>query len=346
MRKYLLPENGTFYKANLHCHSTVSDGKLSPEEMKAEYQKRGYSVIAYTDHKVMVPHPDLTDENFVALTGTEYDFDNETEENPYHVIPVCHICLIALDPDNVVQPCFSLPNRYYDEIMALNDPRYTVTYDKSEPLWTREYTPENINSIMKHAREKGFFVTYNHPTWSLERFDIYGKYDGMNAMEICNYGCVTEGYDEYNSAQYDEMLSAGKKIFCIATDDNHNHYPMESPRCDSFGGFTMIKADKLEYRSITDALVKGNFYASMGPEIYSLYLEGNKLHIKTSDAKRIVFATGIRHSHTAFPTDGDHINEAEFEVNPDDIYVRVTVFGMDGKPADTNAYFVEDLLGE
>ena len=58
MRKYLLPENGTFYKANLHCHSTVSDGKLSPEEMKAEYQKRGYSVIAYTDHKVMVPHPD------------------------------------------------------------------------------------------------------------------------------------------------------------------------------------------------------------------------------------------------------------------------------------------------
>ena len=108
----------------------------------------------------------------------------------------------------------------------------------------------------------------------------------------------------------------------------------------------MIKAEKLEYRAITDALVKGNFYASMGPEIYSLYMEGNKLHIKTSDAKRIVCATGVRHSYTAFPTEGDHINEAEFEVSPDDIYVRVTVFGMDGKPADTNAYFVEDILGE
>ena len=28
MRKYLLPENGNFYKANLHCHTTVTDGEI------------------------------------------------------------------------------------------------------------------------------------------------------------------------------------------------------------------------------------------------------------------------------------------------------------------------------
>ena len=345
MKKYLLPENGTFYKANLHSHSTMSDGKMTPEQMKEEYQKRGYSVIAYTDHNVMVPHPELTDDNFVALTGTEYDFDNESEENPYHVIPVCHICMIALDPDNVVQPCFT-HTRYYDHIVELNDPRYTVTYDRSEPFWSRKYTPECINSIMKHAREKGFFVTYNHPTWSLEGYEIYGKYEGMNAMEICNYGCVTEGYDEYNGMEYDELLRQGKKIFCISTDDNHNHYPLDGPRCDSFGGFTMIKADKLEYKSIADALVKGNFYASRGPEIHSLYVEDNKLHIKTSDAAKIVFTTGLRHGFCAYPTAGETINEAEFELRPDDIYVRVSVFDKSGKTADTNAYFMADIFGE
>ena len=37
MRKYLLPESGNFYKANLHCHSIVSDGKLSPAELKKIY---------------------------------------------------------------------------------------------------------------------------------------------------------------------------------------------------------------------------------------------------------------------------------------------------------------------
>ena len=37
MKKYLLPEKGTFYKANLHSHSTVSDGGWTPEEMKERY---------------------------------------------------------------------------------------------------------------------------------------------------------------------------------------------------------------------------------------------------------------------------------------------------------------------
>ncbi len=343
MKKYLLPQSGQFYKANLHSHSTMSDGKLTPDQMKAEYQKRGYSVIAYTDHNIMVPHPELTDENFVALSGVEYDFDAETEENPYHLIPVCHICLIAPTPDSVVQPCFAYPNRLYDRVMEMNDPRYRVTYDKSEPFWPREYTPECINSIIKGAREKGFFVTYNHPTWSLEGFAIYGKYEGMNAMEICNYGCVTEGYDEYNGIEYDELLRQGKRIYCIATDDNHNHYPLDTPRCDSFGGFTMIKAEKLEYTAITDALKKGDFYASMGPEIHELYVEDNKIHIKTSDAAKIVFTTGVRHSHRALPKDREVLNEAEFELRPDDIYVRVTVFDKSGKAADTNAYFMDDI---
>ena len=67
MRKYLLPENGKFYKANLHCHTTVSDGRLAPEQVKEAYMAEGYSVIAYTDHDVMIPHPELCDENFLAL---------------------------------------------------------------------------------------------------------------------------------------------------------------------------------------------------------------------------------------------------------------------------------------
>lgn len=70
MKQYLLPEAGQFYKANLHCHSTVSDGRLSPEELKELYMRHGYSIIAYTDHEVLIPHPELTDDKFLALTRT------------------------------------------------------------------------------------------------------------------------------------------------------------------------------------------------------------------------------------------------------------------------------------
>ena len=61
MKKYLIPENGQFYKANFHCHTTVSDGRLTPEEVKALYKEHGYSVIAFTDHDVYIPHPERND---------------------------------------------------------------------------------------------------------------------------------------------------------------------------------------------------------------------------------------------------------------------------------------------
>ncbi|HLV08977.1 MAG TPA: CehA/McbA family metallohydrolase [Halanaerobiales bacterium] len=42
--------SGCFYKAQLHTHSTNSDGKLTPEELFIEYQKRGFTFLAITDH--------------------------------------------------------------------------------------------------------------------------------------------------------------------------------------------------------------------------------------------------------------------------------------------------------
>ena len=65
MKKYLLPRLGKFYKANMHTHTTVSDGKLSPAEAKEAFKSKGYSIVAFTDHEVMVPHPELRDEDFL-----------------------------------------------------------------------------------------------------------------------------------------------------------------------------------------------------------------------------------------------------------------------------------------
>ena len=33
MRHHLLPDSVRFYKANLHCHTTISDGALTPAEI-------------------------------------------------------------------------------------------------------------------------------------------------------------------------------------------------------------------------------------------------------------------------------------------------------------------------
>jgi predicted metal-dependent phosphoesterase TrpH len=78
MKKYLLPPV-TYYKANLHTHSTVSDGKLEPEAVRDLYRNAGYSILALTDHSVTVAHQDLSTDDFVMLTGVEIDMDDRTD---------------------------------------------------------------------------------------------------------------------------------------------------------------------------------------------------------------------------------------------------------------------------
>lgn len=333
MKKYLLPKNGEFYKANLHCHSTVSDGKWSPEEIKKNYMEQGYSIVAYTDHDVLIPHPELNDRNFLALNGCEFEIDEQGMWGKNW--KNCHFCAVSLEPDNVTQPCWHREKYQFSNALNYRD---MVKFDHSEADWEREYSSEGISKMMQNCAEKGFFVTYNHPTWSMEGYQDYMGYNGMHAMEICNYGCVEAGYDEHNSKEYDEMLRGGKRIYCIATDDNHNG------RADSFGGFTMIKAEKLEYKAVTDALVAGNFYASEGPLINELWYEDGKVNITFQPAQECFITKGVRGAGIVVAEEGGFVTEATFDVADDDIYFRITVVDKDGKRAYTNAYFLDDIL--
>ncbi len=60
----------------------------------------------------------------------------------------------------------------------------------------------------------------------------------------------------------------------------------------------MVKARKLDYDTVFAALKRGDFYSSTGPEIKSLYLEGDKVVIKTSAVKQIDLITDMRETVT------------------------------------------------
>ena len=337
MRKYLLPEGGNFYKANLHCHTDVSDGALTPDEVKEAYKAHGYSIVAYTDHDVMIDHSDLADESFLPLLGYELEVVAPMPPDR-HWQHTAHICLIALDPENARQVCWH--RGWY---LFGNAPKYRgqVKFDPDEPDYIRSYTPECLTDMMQKGRDHGFFVTWNHPAWSMETGRDYLDYYGMHAMEICNFGSYEAGYEDYVPMVYDEMLRGGRRIFCISADDNHNHG--ENKYHDSFGGFTVIKADKLDYRTVVDALMRGDFYASMGPEIHELYVEDGYVHIKCSPAERIALHTGIRTARQIWAKEGEQLTEASFKLEDKYGYFRLTVTDHGGRHANTNAYFMDEI---
>lgn len=337
MRKYLLPKDANSYKANLHTHTNISDGHFSPEEIKKFYKDQGYSIIAYTDHDVFLQHNDLSDSEFLALNAYEMEVNQLKSDATLasNTNKTCHMCLIALDPDMETPVCWHREKYLFRN--AINH-RDEVKNDESLPDYERVYSAEGISDMMRLGRENGFFVTYNHPMWSMEEYADYTSYNGMHAMEIVNGECVAMGFCDHNERVYDDMLNSGKRIYCVATDDTHHTRGM-------FFGATVIKADKLEYKSVADALVNGNFYATEGPEIKQLYLEDGKLVVETSAVDSIRLNTGARIAKRVANSNGTPITRAVFELPLDKelYYIRVTATDKGGKCAHSNAYFLDEL---
>jgi hypothetical protein len=105
----------------------------------------------------------------------------------------------------------------------------------------------------------------------------------------------------------------------------------------------MIKADKLEYRTVTRAMEAGHFYASNGPLIHELWYENGEVHVKCDPAARIVANYGTVRSGIIYAEDAP-LTEATFPIKENDVYVRITVFDEKGKHAYTNAYFTADFM--
>ncbi len=333
--KVLLDESKPFFKAALHCHSTNSDGRLTVEELKREFKKRGYSVVAFTDHEHVIDNSAYDDDDFLAITSCEIaikEFPNESTLKNFDM-RVCHLNFFALDRHNTITPCYS---SLYDHFIKpqIKD---AVHYDGE---YERIYSADGINDIIRRANEAGFLVQYNHPAWSIENATQYLAYEGLFSVEIYNHSCERAGGDSYNVLAFDDILRSGKKIFCTMCDDNHNCYPLDSPKCDAFGGWVMINAEKLDYASIIQALKNGDFYASQGPEIYGIKLEDDTVTVKTSNAAKISYSTAGRRTLAAI-ADGTPLNFAQFAVADTDKYFRITVTDTDGKIANSQAYFIQ-----
>lgn len=63
---------GKWYKANLHCHTTKSDGKMAPSERVEQYKNNGYSVLAITDHNAVTDVSGLSSPDFLVMQGVEF----------------------------------------------------------------------------------------------------------------------------------------------------------------------------------------------------------------------------------------------------------------------------------
>ncbi|MGI6209253.1 MAG: CehA/McbA family metallohydrolase [Anaerolineae bacterium] len=73
------------FRGNLHTHTTVSDGRRSPEEAAIWYRDNGYDFVAITDHwKTLEP---LSVDGILVIPGVEYHA-NDPELGAFHMVGI------------------------------------------------------------------------------------------------------------------------------------------------------------------------------------------------------------------------------------------------------------------
>ena len=170
-----------------------------------------------------------------------------------------------------------------------------------------------------------------HPTWSqLAPSEVLGL-RGCLGMEVYNTGSDYENDKGYATLHWDQALAAGWRALAFATDDSHWKLP------DQGGGWIMLRAAGRTPAQILEAIAAGQFYASSGPTIEDVELDGLRLRVRTSPARAIYW---IGHAHLGWSRHappGGTITEAELEIDPRCRYVRVEVVDTAGRWAWTQA---------
>ena len=190
-------------KACLHLHTTVSDGKVTPEKAIELYEKAGYDILAITDHWGFSSPGHYG--NMRLITGCEYHVVGSGTNG---VAETFHI--LGLD--------MARPLDLTQEFSYLNTPVH-----------------QRVNELVAQIRSAGGAAILAHPAWSLNAPDQIMDCGDFDGTEIYNSVSEHGMSDRPYSGQVVDMLAVrGVNLPLLATDDTHyydGNYGSMGDRC-------------------------------------------------------------------------------------------------------------------
>ena len=244
---------GRFWRGNLHTHSNLSDGAWALDDVIHAYKRNGYDFVMMSEH--FTHHFNYPIADTRHLRGNDFTTILGAELHA----PVTtagewwHIVAAGLPLDFA-------------------------------PVQKGETGPQ----IARRAAEAGAFIGIAHPAWSQLTIEDGRALAFAHAAEIYNHGCAVECDRGDGFYLLDQMLNEGHRhLTAFATDDAH------FKNADHFGGWVQVKAESLDPDVLLDALKRGDYYSSQGPQFHDIALDGDELTVKCSPVDTIAIVCGI-----------------------------------------------------
>jgi predicted metal-dependent phosphoesterase TrpH len=299
-----------WYKGNTHTHTLNSDGDSHPDDVTKWYKERGYAFLVLTDHNVLTSVEALNalhglDERFLVIRGEEVT--DRFGDKSIHIN--------ALNPSRLIAPQGG-----------------TSVVD----VIRRDVAEIRAAQAVPHL---------NHPNfgWSVsaaelaqvEQLSLFEVFNGHPMVNNIGGGGVA-GLEE----AWDQILSSGKRLYGLATDDAHHFKRPEDPTASRPGqGWIVVRADSLKPRAILDAIERGDFYSSTGVELRDYRATATEIMLDirpTAFSKYRVRFTGSGGRLLSEVT----TNPATYRITGSEGYVRATVLESNGFKAWTQPVFI------
>ena len=250
--------DGMWLKSAFHTHTARSDGELDPAAHVRHHEWMGFDVVAITDHWTLTHEPST--DHILVITGAELAADPYGEALADSEILAIGISDIPEDPGGD---------------RAKWGPIDAYTY-KTFP---------DLSAAARCIADQGGVSFIAHPYWSGIPLETLMAVEGADGIELFNSSAHRENARGDSSYVWDLCLDRGKRFWAFGTDDCHY------PGFDIGDAWTMVRAAERSEEAVLEALRQGHTYASAGPQIRDITVDGSELEVRCSPARAVVMAS-------------------------------------------------------
>lgn len=196
---------------------------------------------------------------------------------------------------------------------------------REDPRLPRDATVQEMIDGIKRA--DGFAILA-HPAWSLNTPAQILPLKNVDATEIYNSVSGVHMSRRPDSSLIVDMLGAQGRLYPLLASDDTHYYDS-----DACAAWVMVRAEECTREAILNALYRGDFYATQGPEVH-LRREGEEFVVDCSPCHEIVFLSNRAFSRRAFA--GEGLTSARYTPAENETFLRAVVTDENGKQAWTN----------
>lgn len=340
-------------KGNLHTHSLWSDGDDFPEMIIQWYKDHDYQFIALSDHNI------IADSEF-WYTLRERDIKNKTLEKYQNRFGDW----VEIKKDSVITSVrlktfeeFKSKLEVTDSFLIIKSEEVTSSFEEKPVHMNVTNIQEKINppkgqsvldimqltinAVIEQSKKLNLkmFTHINHPNFGYgvsvedikklngERFfEVYNGHPAVNNEGDDMHIDTETMWDLINIHYYDKDKPL---MYGIATDDSHNYHTLSSEHSNSGRGWVMVNSKKLNPKNLIIAMENGDFYASTGIYLKTIFANKHKLFIEINPEENtnyeIIFMGYKKGSNEVVQLKKVQGTSASYYYKKDDIFIRARI---------------------